>query len=110
MGPPLQDFLCAFELSDWVFPVAHSANCCMPPTSEAGWPLSQHPALLGREDCTLVAWYRSIYAPRTGGAYDSHHRTAGIAGCTRRRGGHVAARGGRAAARQAADHWFSRLD
>src|SRR5262249_563109 len=38
--------------------------------------------LLEREDDTLVAWYRSIYAPRTGGAYDSHHRTAGIAGCT----------------------------
>src|SRR5262245_14573913 len=36
---------------------------------------------LHREDCTLVAWYRSLYAPRTGGAYDSHHRTAGIAGC-----------------------------
>src|SRR5262249_53461746 len=44
-------------------------------------------------DSTLVAWYRCIYAPRTGGAYDSHHRTAGIAGCTWRRGGHVAARG-----------------
>jgi len=27
-----------------------------------------------------MAWYPSIYAPRTGGAYDSHHRTAGIAG------------------------------
>jgi len=26
------------------------------------------------------------YAPRTGGAYDSHHRTAGIAGRTRRCG------------------------
>jgi len=39
-----------------------------------------------REDCTPMACYRSIYAPRTGGAYDSHHRTAGIAGCTRRRG------------------------
>ena len=26
-----------------------------------------HPALLERQDCTLVAWYRSIYAPRTGG-------------------------------------------
>src|SRR5262249_54530819 len=37
MRPPLQDFLCAFEPSDWVFPVAHSANCCVPvePTSEA---------------------------------------------------------------------------
>ena len=34
-------------------------------------------------------WYRSFYAPRTGGAYDSHHRTAGIAGCNRRRGGDV---------------------
>src|SRR5262249_60408577 len=41
---------------------------------------------------------RSLYAPRAGGAYDSHHRTAGIAGRTRRRGGGVAARGGRAAA------------
>src|SRR5262249_26101892 len=38
-----------------------------------------------------------FYAPRTGGAYDSHHRTAGIAGRTRRRGGRVAARGARAA-------------
>ena len=35
------------------------------------------------------------YAPRTGGAYDSHHRTAGIAGCTRRRGRCLAARGAR---------------
>src|SRR5262249_33649001 len=26
-----------------------------------------------REDCTLVAWYRSLYAPRAGGAYDGHH-------------------------------------
>jgi len=25
-----------------------------------------------------VAWYRSLYAPHAGGAYDSHHRTAGI--------------------------------
>src|ERR1700740_3589311 len=47
-------------------------------------------------DSTLVAWYRCLYAPRTGGAYDSHHRTAGIAGRTRRRGG-VAAGGARAA-------------
>src|SRR5215831_11429485 len=46
-----------------------------------------------REDCTIVAWYRSIYAPRAGGAYDSHHRTAGIAGRTRRRRCRVAARG-----------------
>ena len=49
------------------------------------------------KDSTLVAWYRSIYAPRTGGAYDSHHRTAGVAGRPRRRGGRVAACGERAA-------------
>jgi hypothetical protein len=52
---------------------------------------NQHPALLEREDCALVAWYRSLYAPRTGGAYDGHHRTAGIAGRSRRRGGNLAA-------------------
>src|SRR5262249_56536279 len=52
-------------------------------------------------DSTLVAWYRSLYAPRAGGAYDSHHRTAGIAGCTRRRGGGVAARGACATANDA---------
>src|SRR5215831_10499621 len=46
-----------------------------------------------REDCTLAAWYRSIYAPRTGGAHGSHHRTAGTAGRTRRRDCRVAARG-----------------
>src|SRR6516225_9866853 len=56
---------------------------------------SSIPALLEREDCTLVAWYHSLYAPRTGGAYDSHHRTAGIAGRTRWRG-RLAARGARA--------------
>src|SRR5262249_45496023 len=55
-------------------------------------------ALLERQDCTPVAWYRFLYAPRTGGAYDSHHRTAGIAGRARRRSSGVAARGGRAAA------------
>jgi len=58
---------------------------------------NQHPALLQRQDCTLVAWYRCPYAPRTGGAYDSHHRTAGIAGCTWRHGSCVAARGARGA-------------
>src|SRR6516165_9148418 len=40
---------------------------------------------------------------RTGGAYDSHHRTAGIAGRARRRG-NMAARGARAAARANATH------
>src|SRR5262249_42584278 len=43
-----------------------------------------------RRDSTLAAWYRSLHAPRTGGAYDSHHRTAGIACRTRRRGSSVA--------------------
>ena len=55
--------------------------------------------LLERQDCRLVTWYRSLYAPRTGGAYDSHHRMAGIAGRTRRRSGAMAARGAGAAAR-----------
>src|SRR5215831_171975 len=58
---------------------------------------STHAACRAVRDSTLVTWYRSFYAPRTGGAYDSHHRTAGIAGRTRRRGGCVAARGARAA-------------
>src|SRR6516165_3017263 len=48
---------------------------------------------LGRRACIVF-----FYAPRTGGAYGSHHRTAGIAGRTRRRGCRVAARGARAAA------------
>src|SRR5262249_8819483 len=51
-------------------------------------PLSPGAALLG--DSTLVACYRSIYAPRAGGAYDSHHWTAGIVGRAQRRGGCVA--------------------
>src|SRR5262249_12890068 len=55
-------------------------------------------------DSTLVAWYPSPYAPRTGGAYDSHHRTAGIAVCTRRSGGRVAAHGTHTAAGETADH------
>src|SRR5262249_56855369 len=70
---------------------------------------NQHSALLERQDYTVVACYRSIYAPRTGGAYDSHHRTEGIAGCTRRRGCRVAARGARAAAGEGADHRLPRL-
>src|SRR5262245_53759898 len=57
------------------------------------WPRS--PCFLEREDCTPIACYRSIDAPRTGGAYDSHLRTAGIAGCTRRCGRGVAGRGAR---------------
>jgi hypothetical protein len=54
-------------------------------------------------DSTLVAWYPSLYAPRTGGAHDSHHWTAGIAGRSRRRGC-LAARGARAAAGEATDY------
>src|SRR5215470_7880307 len=73
-----------------------------PRQSEAAAPLlpDVRPARAGYRavrDSTLVAWYPSLYAPRTGGAYDSHHRTAGVAGRTRRRG-RVAARGARAAA------------
>ena len=43
-----------------------------------------------------MTWYYCLYAPRTGGAYDSHHRTAGIAGRTRGRD-RLAARGARVA-------------
>jgi hypothetical protein len=49
-----------------------------------------------------AAWYPSLYAPRAGGAYDSHHQTAGIAGCTRRRND-VVARRARAAGGDAGD-------
>src|SRR6516225_8597384 len=65
-----------------------------------------HPAVLERQDYTLVPWYRFLHAPRTGGAHDSHHRTAGIAGRARRRGSRVAARGGGAAAVHAGDRIF----
>ena len=64
------------------------------PTTEA----EAHPALLERKDCTPMAWYPFLYAHRAGGAHDSHHRTARVAGRTRRRGGGVAARGARATA------------
>src|SRR5262245_12446629 len=52
---------------------------------------------------TLCPWYRSLYAPHAGGAYDSHHQTAGVAGGTRRRGGGMAARGARPTAEAASD-------
>src|SRR5262249_55300551 len=57
---------------------------------------------------TARSW-RGIVAfthPRTGGAHDSHHRTAGIAGRTRRRGGRVAACGARATALDAGGRVF----
>src|SRR5215468_10605220 len=61
-------------------------------------------ALLG-----TARWWRGI-VPFTHlareGAHDSHHRTARIAGRTRRRGGCVAARGARAAADDAGDRLF----
>src|SRR5262249_30611191 len=56
------------------------------------------PGAAAVRDSTLAAWYPSFHAPRTGGAYDSHHRTAGIAGRARRRCGRVAAHGARTAA------------
>src|SRR5262249_62055185 len=62
------------------------------------------PAPRGHAVRTARSW-RDIVAfthPRTGGAHDSHHRTAGIAGRTRRRSGVVAARGACAAAQDAA--------
>jgi len=60
---------------------------CAPPSPGA--------ALLGQHAGGVVSL---PYAPRAEGAYDSHHRTAGIAGRTRRRGRGVAARGASAAA------------
>src|SRR5262245_8247481 len=48
---------------------------CLEPASPA-----PSAALLG----TARSWRGIVlYAPRTGGAYDSHHRTAGVAGCAR---------------------------
>jgi hypothetical protein len=61
------------------------------------------PLLLERKDGTLVAWYRWFYAPRTGGAYDSHHRTAGIVGRTRQHSGGMSAQRACAAAGDAGD-------
>ena len=56
-------------------------------------------------------WWRGIvvftHLAREG-AYDRHHRTAGIAGCTRRRGSGVAARGGSAAAGKSRSHRIPR--
>ena len=64
-------------------------------------------ALLGQRARGVVSF---LYAPRAGGAYDSHHRTAGIAGRTRRRGGRcVAARGARAAIGEAEVQSYTRL-
>src|SRR5262249_1684282 len=80
----------------------HPEAKAMRPESDTEVEATSIPALLEREDGTPMAWYRSVYAPRTEGAHGSHHRTAGIAGRTRRRGC-VAARGERAAAGGAGD-------
>src|SRR5262249_28992511 len=71
LGPRARPRHDGFVLHAWL----HRAGCC------------------AVRDSALVAWYPSPYAPRTGGAYDSHHRTAGIAGCTWRRGSRLATRG-----------------
>ncbi len=59
---------------------------------------------------TARSWRGIVaYAPRAGGAYDSHHRTAGIAGRTRRCGGGVAARGERVIGHQGDMFWRAHL-
>ena len=53
-------------------------------------PLPGGPPAPGARAVRTARSWRGIVAfthPRTGGAHDSHHRTAGIAGRTRRRGG-----------------------
>jgi len=69
---------------------------------------ASHPALLEREEAR--SWRGIVaYAPRAEGAYDSHHRTAGIAGRTRRCGGGVAARGERVIGHQGDMFWRAHL-
>src|SRR5262249_41657944 len=56
---------------------------------------------------TARSWRGIVfYAPRAGGADGSHHRTTGIAGCTRRPGGCGGGRG----ARPLVVRWVGRLD
>src|SRR6516162_4997576 len=71
--------------------------------------------VLARAECRAVGTARSrrgivafAHLAREG-VYGSHHRTAGIAGRTRRRGSRVAARGARAAGGDAGDwihEWY----
>jgi hypothetical protein len=64
----------------------------------------------GRAVRTARSWRGIVaYAPRAGGAYDSHHRTAGIAGRTRRCGGGVAARGERVIGHHGDMFWRAHL-
>src|SRR5262249_61097861 len=74
-----------------------AGRCSVAACARRAPPPAPGPAWLG--DSTLMAWYLCLYAPRTGGAYDSHHRTAGIAGRARRGGRPRAPWGARAAAR-----------
>src|SRR5262245_61542698 len=58
---------------------------------------SAHTGCRAVRDSTPMAWYPpSTHLAREG--YDSHHRTAGVAGRARPRGSRMAARGARAAA------------
>jgi hypothetical protein len=59
------------------------------PTTEVS---NQHPVCLNVKTARSWRGIVLLTSPRAGGAYDSH-RAAGIAGCTRRCGGRVAARG-----------------
>src|SRR6516164_3080951 len=42
----------------------------------AGLEMKRRISVREREDCTLVAWYGYLGAPRAGGAYESHHLVA----------------------------------
>ena len=89
---------------DYAFPPTHVALEVVTNTggaqfATAGPALSvaeRAPSRLARAGCRAVRtarFWRGIVPfthPRTGGAHDSHHRTAGIAGRTLRRGGRVA--------------------
>src|SRR5262245_27967693 len=79
------DALCASPFATRMGDTHHVATCTRTAVDRYR-PDDLARAPVQREDCTLAAWYRSLYAPRTGGAYDGHHQTAGIAGRTRRRG------------------------
>src|SRR5262249_32938099 len=72
-----------------------ASGCCVPGGSTMGG----GPKPCARAVRTARSWRGNLclYAPRTGGAYDSYHRTAGPAGRPRGRGGGVAACGARAA-------------
>ena len=114
--------ICGWSTLDRTLPrsscLARCSSCggaALPRRYVSGWdergPLcssQQRAATVTRHAITLVAWYR-CYAPRAGGAYDSHHRTAGIAGRTRQCGGGVAARGERVIGHQGDMFWHAHL-